>query len=110
MWTLYTTKCDGFRLDAVKHVPSGFFGSCKNSFAGYTGGIQAMFDWVHGYGTNFNSSYLENDDCRNSCFDSEAPRNDALLFGEHLGEPPTYSEYFSAGMRLLNTPMRERRG
>src|SRR5580704_2403738 len=24
MWTLWTTKCDGFRLDAVKHVPSGF--------------------------------------------------------------------------------------
>src|SRR5262252_9263402 len=106
MWTLYTTKCDGFRLDAVKHTPSNFFGSSGNVWAGYTGGIQAIFDWVHGYGTNFNSNYIENDDCRNSCFDSEAPRNDALLFGEHLGEPPTYSEYVTAGMRLLNTPMR----
>jgi hypothetical protein len=106
MWALYTTKCDGFRLDAVKHVPSNFFGDPNNVFAGYTGGIQAMFDWVHGYGTNFNSSYLETDDCRNSCFDSETPRNDALLFGEHLGPPPSYGEYISAGMRLLNTPMR----
>ena len=51
MWTLYTTKCDGFRMDAVKHVPSGFFGSDPSpgnpftdepGFAGYTGGIQAM--------------------------------------------------------------------
>ncbi len=106
MWTLYVTKCDGFRLDAVKHTPSNFFGSPVNPFAGYTGGIQAIYDWVHGYGTNFNGNYLETDDCRNSCFDSEAPRNDALLFGEHLGEPPSYSEYITAGMRLLNTSMR----
>ncbi len=106
MWTLYVTKCDGFRLDAVKHTPSNFFGSSGNVWAGYTGGIQAIFDWVHGYGTNFNSNYLETDDCRNSCFDSETSRNDALLFGEHLGEPPSYSEYISAGMRLLNTSMR----
>ena len=107
MWTLYTTKCDGFRLDAVKHVPSPFFGdTTASSFLGYCGGIQAIFDWVHGYGTNFNSTYLETDDPRNSCFDSEAPRNDALLFGEHLGPPPTYSEYITRGMRLLNTPMR----
>jgi hypothetical protein len=106
MWTLYTTKCDGFRLDAVKHVPSPFFGDTSDYWAGYTGGIQAIFDWVHGYGTNFNSAYLETDDCRNSCFDTEAPRNDAMLFGEHLGPPPSYSEYIANGMRLLNTPMR----
>jgi hypothetical protein len=106
MWTLSTTKCDGFRLDAVKHVPSPFFGDSSQLFAGYTGGIQAIFDWVHGYGTNFNSSYVENDDCRNSCFDTESPRNDAMLFGEHLGPPPSYSEYLANGMRLLNTPMR----
>ncbi len=105
MWTLYVTKCDGFRLDAVKHTPSNFFGN-NDPYGGYTGGIQAMYDWVHGYGTNLNSTYLETDDPRNSCFDSEASRNDALLFGEHLGEPPSYSEYIAAGMRLLNTPMR----
>jgi hypothetical protein len=106
MWLLSVTKCDGFRLDAVKHTPSNFFGSGGNAYAGYTGGIQAMYDWVHGYGTNLNSAYLETDDPRNSCFDSEASRNDALLFGEHLGEPPSYGEYITTGMRLLNTPMR----
>jgi hypothetical protein len=106
MWILYTTKCDGFRLDAVKHVPSGFFGDSTPTFNGYTGGIQAMFDWVHGYGASFNSTYVESDDSRNSCFDTESPRNDAMLFGEHLGEPPTFIEYINNGMRLLNLPMR----
>ncbi len=107
MWTLYTTKCDGFRLDAVKHVPSPFFGDSFPSWSGYTGGIQAMFDWVHGYGTNVTGNgYMEPDDMRNSCYDSEAPRNDALLFGEHLGPPPSMSEYLANGMRLLNTPLR----
>jgi hypothetical protein len=106
MWTLYQTKCDGFRLDAVKHVPSGFFGDSSTSWNGYTGGIQAMFDYVHGYGANVTGNgYVESDDSRNSCFDSEAPRNDALLFGEHLGAPPTFSEYLSRGMRLLNVPL-----
>ena len=108
MWILYTTKCDGFRLDAVKHVPSDFFGDPTATWNGYTGGIQAMFDWVHGYGSNVTGNgYFEPDDSRNSCYDSEAPRNDALLFGEHLGEPPTYSEYLARGMRLLNTPLRD---
>ncbi len=106
MWTLYMTKCDGFRLDAVKHVPSPFFGDSFPSWSGYTGGIQAMFDWVHGYGTNVTGNgYFEPDDMRNSCYDSEVPRNDALLFGEHLGPPPSMAEYLDNGMRLLNTPL-----
>ena len=108
LYTMDQTKCDGFRLDAVKHIPSPFFGDSSPSFNGYCGAIQAMFDCVHGYGTNvLGNGYLENDDSRNSCFNSEAVRNDALLFGEHLGEPPTYSEYISAGMRLLNAPLRD---
>ena len=107
MWTLYTTKCDGFRLDAVKHVPSPFFGDSSPGWRGYVGGIQAMFDFTHGYGNNvLTNGYVEADDMRNSCFDTEAPRNDAMLFGEHLGPPPTYGEYISAGMRLLNAPLR----
>ena len=105
MWTLNETKCDGFRLDAVKHVPSGFFGDATPTFNGYTGGIQAMFDYVHGYGNNVTGNgYVEADDSRNSCYDTEAPRNDALIFGEHLGEPPTFGEYLARGMRLLNSP------
>ena len=109
IWELSQTACDGFRLDAVKHVPSGFFGDSTATFNGYCGAIQAMFDYVHGYGTNVlgNGYYETNDDSRNSCFDTEAPRNDALIFGEHLGEPPSYSEYISAGMRLLNAPLRD---
>ncbi len=107
MWTLYTTKCDGFRLDAVKHVPSPFFGDYSTSWRGYVGGIQAMFDYTHGYGNNvLGDGYVEADDNRNSCFDTEAARNDAMLFGEHLGPPPSYGEYISTGMRLLNTPLR----
>ena len=114
MWILYTTKCDGFRLDAVKHVPSPFFGVSSNNpqtddptFSGYTGGIQAIYDYVHGYGNNvLGNGYVETDGNRNSVFDTEAPRNDAMLFGEHLGPPPSYQEYLNNGMRLFNTPLR----
>ncbi len=108
IWELNETKCDGFRLDAVKHVPSGFFGDSTPTFNGYCGAIQAMFDYVHGYGTNvLGNGYFEPDDSRNSAFDPEAPRNDALIFGEHLGAPPSFGEYISAGMRLLNAPLRD---
>ncbi len=108
LYTMNETKCDGFRLDAVKHVPSGFFGDTAATFNGYCGAIQAMFDYVHGYGTNvLGNGYSEPDDSRNSCFDTEVPRNDALLFGEHLGQPPSYSEYISRGMRLVNSPLRD---
>jgi len=111
-WTLYMTKCDGFRLDAVKHVPVAFFGNETGqtddpSFAGYTGAIQAMYDYVHGYGTNIaGNGYTETDGNRNSLFDTEAPRNDAMIFGEYepsalpLGED--YYDYLNSGMRLLN--------
>ena len=105
LWMLNETKCDGFRFDAVKHVPATFFGAAGATPDGYTGGIQAMFDYVHGYGTNaVGNGYLEADDSRNSCFDTEVPRNDAMLFGEHLGEPPSFQEYLLRGMRLLNSP------
>lgn len=105
MWTMAETRCDGFRFDAVKHVPATFFGSTSSDSAGYTGAIQTMFDYVHGYGTNVTGNgYVEADDNRSSCFDSEAARNDALLFGEHLGEPPSYQEYLDRGMRLVNSP------
>ena len=108
LWELNETKCDGFRLDAVKHVPSAFFGDTTASWNGYSGAIQAMFDYVHGYGTNvLGNGYYESDNSRNSAFDTEVPRNDALLFGEHLGQPPTYSEYIQHGMRLLNSPLRD---
>ena len=108
-WLLSETKCDGFRLDAVKHVPSYFFGSYGAATPdGYTGAIQTMYDSVHGFGSNvLGNGYVEPDDNRNSCFDAEAVRNDALLFGEHLGEPPSFDEYLMRGMRLLDAPLQQ---
>jgi Alpha amylase, catalytic domain len=107
LWTMAETRCDGFRFDAVKHTPATFFGDAGSATAnGYVGGIQTLFDYIHGYGNNVTSNgYVESDDNRNSCFDSETARNDALLFGEHLGEPPSYQEYIDRGMRLLGVPL-----
>lgn len=106
LWTMAETRCDGFRFDAVKHVNSSFFGDLNSATVnGYGGAIQAMFDYVHGYGSNVTSNgYVETDDNRNSLWDTETTRNDAMLFGEHLGEPPSFQEYLDRGMRLLNSP------
>ena len=114
-WTLYTTKCDGFRLDAVKHVPVDFFGNETGqtddpSFAGYTGAIQAMYDYVHGYGSNVTGNgYVETDGNRNSLFNTEAARNDAMIFGEYipsaLPQGNDFYDYLNSGMRLLNQPL-----
>ena len=97
-WFLDQSKCDGFRLDAVKHVPDYFFGlesgSGKDeSDAGYCGQIQAQFNLTHGYSqTNL----------RESCFNTEIPRHNAMLFGEHLGTPPDRGPYVDAGMRIAD--------
>src|SRR6478609_6515679 len=106
MWMMNETKCDGFRLDAVKHTPAAFFGDTSATTSGYVGAIQTMFDYAHGYGNNVTGNgYVESGNNRDSCFDSEMTRNDALLFGEHLGEPPTYSQYYTRGMRLVDAPL-----
>jgi hypothetical protein len=114
-WTLYTTGCDGFRLDAVKHTPVNFFGNRTGQaddpgFGGYTGAIQAMYDYVHGYGSNvIANGYLETDGNRNTLFNTEAPRNDAMIFGEYepsaLPAGEDYADYLNSGMRLLNQPL-----
>lgn len=114
-WTLYMTKCDGFRLDAVKHVPVNFFGAESGqtddpTFSGYTGAIQAMYDYVHGYGSNVdNNGYMETDGNRNSLFNTEAPRNDAMIFGEYepsaMAAGEDFYDYLNSGMRLLNFPL-----
>ncbi|HTQ52450.1 MAG TPA: alpha-amylase family glycosyl hydrolase, partial [Candidatus Acidoferrales bacterium] len=115
MWTMYITGNDGFRLDAVKHVPVNFFGNESGQttdaqFGGYTGAVQAMYDYVHGYGNNVDTNgYVETDGNRNSLFNTEAPRNDAMLFGEcdpsALPAGEDYYDYLNSGMRLLNFPL-----
>ncbi|HEX3720078.1 MAG TPA: alpha-amylase family glycosyl hydrolase [Verrucomicrobiae bacterium] len=114
-WTLYMTKCDGFRLDAVKHAPVDFFGAETGqtddpSFIGYTGAIQAMYDYVHGYGSNVTGNgYVETDGNRNSLFNTEAARNDAMIFGEYepsaLAAGEDFYDYLQSGLRLLNFPL-----
>ncbi|MGH8596776.1 MAG: hypothetical protein ACREXT_08980, partial [Gammaproteobacteria bacterium] len=101
-WIMNETRCDGLRLDAVKHIPSYFFGQQSGagkdtSDAGYVGNIQRQFNITHGYGDANH---------RDSSFDAEAVRDDALAFGEHLGEPPSFGEYIDSGMRLVDNPLR----
>ena len=101
-WLFDQTKCDGLRLDAVKHVPSYFFGQQSgadrdSSSAGYIGNAQLQYNLTHGF---------NDPNHRNSNFDAETSRTDALIFGEHLGEPPGFGEYVDAGMRLLDNPLR----
>ncbi|NCY22661.1 hypothetical protein EBX31_11995, partial [bacterium] len=103
-WFMDRTKADGLRLDAVKHVPDYFFGmqsgSTKDSDpSGYCGGIQWQFHKSRGF-TDTN--------LRDSLFDVEKPRDDAMIFGEHLGEPPGYSGYWNAGMRLVDNDLRSK--
>lgn len=101
-WLVDRTKADGLRLDAVKHVPSYFFGQQSgsgrdSSNAGYLGGVQWQFNMTRGY--------ADWDNHRDSVFNHEQGRDDAFVFGEHLGTPPGYAEYMEAGMRLVDAPL-----
>ena len=101
-WLIDHTKADGLRLDAVKHIRADFFGATygadkdTNDY-GYLGQIQRQFNLTRGF---------SDANHRDTVFDAEAPRDDALVFGEHLGEPPGYGPYFDAGMRLVDNPLR----
>lgn len=102
-WLVDRTKCDGYRLDAVKHVPDYFFGQQggadrDRSSAGFIGATQEQFNLARGF--------LDWDNHRDSVFDTEKARDDAMMFGEHLGEPPGFGGYFDAGMRLVDNPLR----
>ena len=103
-WMIDRTKADGLRLDAVKHVPNYFFGTISgankdSSTDGYLGGIQKQFHKTRGF-TDTN--------LRDSVFDVELPRDDAMVFGEHLGTPPPYDGYWNAGMRLVDNDLRSK--
>jgi len=97
-WFTDKAKVDGYRLDAVKHVPAYFFGKLDapkdGANWGYGGQIQEQFNISRG------SSDWTNH--RDTVFNNELPRNDALLFGEHLGDPPWKMYYVDAGMRIAN--------
>ncbi len=102
-WLMDRTKADGLRLDAVKHVRADFFGATygvdkDTSDYGYLGQVQRQFNITRGF---------SDANHRDTVFDTEAPRDDAMLFGEHLGEPPGYGPYFDSGMRLVDNPLRQ---
>ncbi|MBU6182505.1 MAG: hypothetical protein KGR46_06820 [Verrucomicrobia bacterium] len=95
-------KIDGLRLDAVKHVPDYFYGQMSgankdSSDAGYLGGAQLQFNISRGF-TDSNH--------RDSVFEDKRGRDDAMMFGEHLGQPPGYGGYWDSGMRLVDNDLR----
>lgn len=101
-WLMDRTRADGLRLDAVKHVPDYFFGQQSGankdtSDAGYLGGVQRQFNLTRGF---------SDANHRNSVFEDKVPRDDAMVFGEHLGQPPGYGGYWDAGMRLVDNDLR----
>jgi hypothetical protein len=100
-WFVDTCHVDGFRLDAVKHVPYYFFGQTTGdkdpSNWGYCGQIQEQFNVTHGY-SDWNNH-------RDTVFSTDNPRDDAMLYGEHLGSPPWEQPYLDAGMRIANNDL-----
>lgn len=101
-WKIDRIKADGLRLDAVKHVPDYFFGLISGgdkdtSDAGYLGGVQWQFNRTRGF---------SDANHRDSVFDEKRGRDDAMVFGEHLGQPPGYSGYWDSGMRLVDNELR----
>lgn len=104
-WFIDETKADGFRLDAVKHVPAYFFGQESGadkdrSNWGYCGNIQEQFNITRGY-SDWNNH-------RDSLFNDQQGRDDAMMFGEHLANPDNgcvlscQERYLNAGMRIDN--------
>ena len=101
-WQLDRTKADGARLDAVKHTPADFFGSTFGgdrdvSDYGFLGQAQRQFNLTRGY---------LDENHRDTVFSIDTPRDDAMFFGEHLGQPPSYGPYIDAGMRLIDNDLR----
>lgn len=102
-WLMDRTKADGLRLDAVKHVRADFFGATygenkDSSDYGYLGQVQRQFNRTRGFSDSNH---------RDTVFDTEKPRDDAMVFGEHLGEPPGFGPYIDSGMRLVDNTLRE---
>ncbi|WP_168442445.1 alpha-amylase family glycosyl hydrolase [Pontiella desulfatans] len=100
-WFIDQGHVDGFRLDAVKHVPNYFFGKMDApkdaSNWGYNGQIQEQFNITHGYSDWSNH--------RDSVYNTGQGRDDAMLFGEHLGAPPAKDGYVDSGMRIADNDL-----
>ena len=97
-WFTDQYKPDGYRLDAVKHVPNYFFGEMSastkdSSNAGYLGEANVQFNLTRGF-SDWNNH-------RDTTF-SDNPRDDLFYYGEHLGSPPAEGPYLAAGMRIAN--------
>ena len=97
----FTDLChvDGFRLDAVKHVPFYFFGKTSGADKdyvnwGYNGQVQEQFNITHGF-SDWNNH-------RDTVYNDQGGRDDAMLYGEHLGGPPAQGPYLDSGMRLAD--------
>ena len=97
-WFTDKAHADGYRLDAVKHVPAYFFGKMDSpkdgSNWGYGGQAQEQF--------NISRGYSDWDNHRDTVFNNVQARDDLLLYGEHLGDPPWKMYYVDAGMRIAN--------
>ena len=103
-WIMDRLRPDGLRLDAVKHVPDYFFGTQSGlnkdtSSAGYLGQVQWQFNRTRGF---------SDPNHRDSVFEDKRGRDDAMVFGEHLGQPPGYGGYWDAGMRLVDNDLRSK--
>ncbi|MFN7560306.1 MAG: hypothetical protein ACK5TH_00880, partial [Prosthecobacter sp.] len=101
-WLIDRTKADGLRLDAVKHVRADFYGATfgadkDTSDYGYNGQVQRQFNITRGF---------SDANHRDSVFNVHQGRDDAMIFGEHLGEPPAYGPYIDSGMRLVDNDLR----
>ncbi|MCS7064349.1 MAG: alpha-amylase family glycosyl hydrolase [Methylacidiphilales bacterium] len=98
-WFTDQYKSDGYRLDAVKHVPANFFGDFWSSLAvrdrsiiGYNGNIQMQFNLTRGY-SDWNNH-------RDTVYTNFGPIDDAMLYGEYIGGPNEMGNHFNSGMRM----------
>ncbi len=97
-WFTDKYRPDGYRLDAVKHVPDYFFGQQSGankdySNAGYCGAASMQYNITRGF-TDWENH-------RDTSF-SDSPRNDLIFYGEHISAPPAEGGYLNAGMRIAN--------
>ena len=69
-------------------------GDKDKSGSGYNGQIQEQFNVSRGF-TDWGNH-------RDTVFQNILTRDDALLYGEHLGAPPDPGTYLATGMRIAN--------